>query len=327
MLQTSTQYKSSVSIICPLHNKADYIDELIKSVHAQTITDWELLVVENGSSDGGPQIVQNHIDSRVKLIEAPDSISGPGAARNMGLSYAVNDWILFLDADDWIEPEHLSNLLNVANRENADIAVTGWKEFREDEPQNYVTKSPIGRGCTRIRLPDHAIAFAPWAIHCALIHRDCLRSHLYWPEPLDRFASEDTVFWFKLVSEYTVAYAVQNSAVYRTHTPNHRNRFDDMTKWSDAMNMVTTTNLEYLKSNEIQPNAKQCENLMRLWADVAERSWRSQESSTTRQAVKRAQGWLNACKERGGVRTLPMRLRLWLGIKNFIYLKLLLSYL
>src|SRR5438046_1358873 len=98
-----------VSVITPLFNKAVYISETIRSVLAQTMRDWELIVVENGSTDDGPELVGQFLDSRIRLV---DSVKrGPSAARNVGINLAAGEWLLFLDADDLIEKTYLERRL------------------------------------------------------------------------------------------------------------------------------------------------------------------------------------------------------------------------
>src|SRR5471032_1240670 len=102
----------SVSIITPLFNKELYVGETIRSVLAQTFTDWEMIIIENGSTDKGLEVVRHFSDSRIRLVESPKQ--GPGAARNLGLSLATGEWVLFLDADDLLQPFQLAALLSVA---------------------------------------------------------------------------------------------------------------------------------------------------------------------------------------------------------------------
>jgi glycosyltransferase involved in cell wall biosynthesis len=117
-----------VSMIAALHNKGPYVAETIRSVLAQTMPDWEMIVVENGSSDNGPEIVRQFSDRRVRLAVSPRQ--GPGAARNVGLVQATGEWILFLDADDLLTPHFLEERLGLLiDHPQADLLVGCWEEF------------------------------------------------------------------------------------------------------------------------------------------------------------------------------------------------------
>ena len=97
----------TVSVIMPLYQKAATVRRAIDSARAQTMTDFELLVVDDGSNDDGPDIVRQigRTDARIRLIGRPNG--GPGAAKNTGLHAAQGSLITFLDADDEWRPDFL----------------------------------------------------------------------------------------------------------------------------------------------------------------------------------------------------------------------------
>jgi glycosyltransferase involved in cell wall biosynthesis len=100
-----------VSVVIPLYNKAQYIKQAISNVLSQTIQDFEIIVVNDGSTDGGEACVEALKDSRIKLIHQENA--GAGAARNRGILEAASDFIALLDADDEWESEHLGKLLSL----------------------------------------------------------------------------------------------------------------------------------------------------------------------------------------------------------------------
>jgi hypothetical protein len=94
-----------ISVIIPLYNKAHSIRRTLDSVAAQTRADYEVIVVDDGSTDGGGALVAEGADPRVRLIVQKNA--GPGAARNMGLGEAAGEYVAFLDADDEWLPRYL----------------------------------------------------------------------------------------------------------------------------------------------------------------------------------------------------------------------------
>ncbi len=99
-----------VSIIIPAYNAAQTIRETLQSVIAQTHADWEAIVVIDGCTDTTEEVVQGFTerDTRIHLVK--QNRGGEASARNAGLAMARNEWLLFLDADDWIAPTHLERM-------------------------------------------------------------------------------------------------------------------------------------------------------------------------------------------------------------------------
>ena len=92
-----------ISVIVPVYNAEKYLKKCLLSVINQTYKDWELILVDDGSTDKSPQIIDNigKRDARIKVIHQKNA--GPGVARNHGLEIAMGDYIVFLDSDDFIE--------------------------------------------------------------------------------------------------------------------------------------------------------------------------------------------------------------------------------
>jgi len=93
------------SIIIPLYNKAAHIKKAVQSVLDQTFSQFELIIINDGSGDNGPDIVKAFSDPRIRLID--QSNSGVSTARNNGVRAATFEYIAFLDADDWWAPDYL----------------------------------------------------------------------------------------------------------------------------------------------------------------------------------------------------------------------------
>jgi hypothetical protein len=119
-----------VSVIVPLFNKAPYVKRAIDSIVRQTHADFEVIVVDDGSTDGGDRIVASIADPRLRVIK--QSNAGPGAARNAGIAAACGPLLAFLDADDEWKPTFLERSLALLEGEPEAAAVTS--AFVRDPP-------------------------------------------------------------------------------------------------------------------------------------------------------------------------------------------------
>ena len=121
-----------ISIVTPSYNVERYIAEAIESVLAQSISDWELIVVDDGSTDRTREIVQSYCntDCRIRLVEAKHG--GVSAARNLGLMHARFEWIALLDSDDAFLPEKLKVQLAEAT-EGSDVVLWGTYAYNMGE--------------------------------------------------------------------------------------------------------------------------------------------------------------------------------------------------
>lgn len=108
-----------VSVITPAYKAARYIGQAIESVQAQTLTDWEMIIVDDASPDETAEVVKRYLDDpRIRLIRSERN-RGNGGARNLALEAAQGEWVAPLDADDWFAPERLEHLWRFAQEKNA----------------------------------------------------------------------------------------------------------------------------------------------------------------------------------------------------------------
>lgn len=302
-----------VTIITPLHNKGEYIAETLSSIMSQTLADWEMIIVENGSTDDGAEIARRFTDPRIRIVVSQKT--GPGAARNHGLTLATGEWILFLDADDLLSPDYLEKRLShariIGSNSVPDIIVGGWEEFSSPE-SGFVRRRPSGEEGGKQAIEATAIAAAPWAVHAALIRRSALGNH-HWPEELDGFPSEDTAFWFPLVRKSRITVVPDHGALYRI--PNHatRNRPENFLLWVEGIVAVISRNVEVLASEETHPTPSQSIFIMRGFEEAYCRAMASSDDMAGLKALDHAGRWLRICKFSGS----SIILRKILGIRLF----------
>lgn len=145
-----------VSFITPAYNAAATIDETIRSVRAQTSPSWELLIIDDGSSDDTLAKAQAWAAQDPRILAMSKTNGGPAEARNFGLARARGEWLAFLDADDWLAPTFIDDML--AHGDGADVLVAAHDRVGP-------TGEPMGRAPAPV-LPD---AFAILARRCPIV--------------------------------------------------------------------------------------------------------------------------------------------------------------
>ena len=118
---------AEVSIIVPVYQVEKYIRQCVDSILAQTFTDFELILVDDGSKDRSGEICDEYagMDERVKVVHKENG--GLSDARNRGMDQAVGKYFMFVDSDDYIAPTMLESLYSSMRRENADIVVCNFR--------------------------------------------------------------------------------------------------------------------------------------------------------------------------------------------------------
>lgn len=153
-MQPSSVAPDRVSVIMPARNAAPFIDAALRSVRDQSVSDLEILVIDDGSSDATPQIVERHAreDDRVRLLRGAGR--GPAAARNIGLSQAQGAWAAVVDADDLILPDRMRLLLDAARVSKAQVVADNLTAFYDDgsKPDHLWLDGPLWEHPRRLDL-------------------------------------------------------------------------------------------------------------------------------------------------------------------------------
>lgn len=203
------------SIVIPLYNKQNCIRETLRSVFNQSYTDFEVLVVDDGSTDGSLDVVKEFNDERLRIIEKPNS--GVSATRNAGIAAAANEWIAFLDADDIWTSFHLETLVKVHNQHpKAEVLCSNYEKFSSNE--NYVDKlEKIEQKMTCFIVKDFYLRLLAdkhviWS-STAVVRKDCFEKVGWFDERLIK--GEDLDFWARLFESFTMAQTEFVTAFYR----------------------------------------------------------------------------------------------------------------
>lgn len=163
-----------ISVIVPVYNTEQYLPRCIDSILDQTFTDFELLLIDDGSKDNSGKICDEYAakDSRIRVFHKENG--GVSSARNMGLDNALGKWVTFVDSDDWIEPKGLELLKNASE---ADIII-GEILFEKDGTTSFLSNTSNKTGKDLYELVSTQIDHSAFCSPCAkLFSANLIRQH------------------------------------------------------------------------------------------------------------------------------------------------------
>lgn len=140
-----------ISVIIPVYNVEEYLRECVDSVLCQTYGNFEILLVDDGSTDSSGEICDEYLEKDERITVIHQKNGGLSAARNAGLSEANGYYIYFLDSDDYIDEKTLGILLEIAEKDNSDIVFFDAISFADTDDftvkQNYIRKNKYQTDC------------------------------------------------------------------------------------------------------------------------------------------------------------------------------------
>ena len=196
----SAKREVKISVIMPIYNAGEYLARAVSDVLNQTLTDIELICVNDGSTDDSYDILEEvqQEDNRISLISEDNF--GPSVARNRGLREATGKYVMFLDADDMFEPTLLEALYEIAERDNLDVAVTGFDIFNDSQNRLFpATEEPnaaifAGGGVTsKNEHPDYILSSTTGYVWNKLYRASFIRDKKLAFDP-DLYVFEDVHF-------------------------------------------------------------------------------------------------------------------------------------
>ena len=153
-----------ISIIIPIYNTGAYLPRCIDSILSQSFTDYELILIDDGSIDNSGAICDNYAqqDNRIKVFHQKNG--GLSSARNTGLDHAQGEWIYFVDSDDELKPDGLQTLVNCIS-EDVDMVMGGYEQYNLDgnlieTEKNHETLTLSRRDSLLVLFPDHSIQYS-----------------------------------------------------------------------------------------------------------------------------------------------------------------------
>lgn len=190
--------QSLISVCIPAYNCERYIQQTIASICNQTYTNIEIIIVNNGSTDDTLALLQNIHDHRIQIINITNV--GASRARNIAYQHAKGEHIIFFDADDYIQPEFISQQVNKLDNRDDVIVLSGWGRFYNDDLNTFKADNT----------PNGEMTFKQWInlywYHCnpmtnpgrAIIPKVIIEKAGLWNESLS--LNDDLEFFTRLFS-------------------------------------------------------------------------------------------------------------------------------
>lgn len=195
------------SIIIATYNRAEMLEKAVNSLLNQEFTDWELIVVDDGSIDNTHELFKNHTDSRLKYYYQENL--GRSSARNRGIDLASGEYICFLDSDDYFKTHYLKILHEVLIEKDKPVCFLFSDIIFERGSNYYCVKytSPYSN------LPDYFLKNSIGAIQ-ACIHTDILKKRKFEEELV---IGEDLALWIDIIQDFPVFYFETGAVVATVH--------------------------------------------------------------------------------------------------------------
>ena len=236
--------RPTVSVVIPVYNVEAYLPQCIESVTNQTYRDLDIILVDDGSTDGSGKICDEYAarDGRIRVIHTENG--GVSAARNKGIELSSSEFLSFLDSDDWMEPNAIEALLEAAKRYDAEISISHY--FNEFIGRSVASKK-LSEDIRELKNEDILYVFAEGEISDVAWNK-LYRSDFFAPYrfPEGRTYEDVSIMW-KILKDLAESgktaviipnvlfhYRMQKHSI--VHTPSMRNIVDSWTAYHEEFN-------------------------------------------------------------------------------------------
>ena len=214
-----------ISVIIPAYNAEKYLEQCVKSVQSQMYDNIEIIIVNDGSTDRPAEIIERlkEKDSRIRTLHKRKN-EGIGAARNSAIELVTGQYVLFLDSDDWIDPNHISDLYDLLVRTDSDVSIANFTRYIESE-NRYEIHITDNDYYERIFTPQEWFTYqygkphylsvcftVPW---CKLYKRSLFENISYYT---GSFGEDDRTTWKLYLAADKIAYMHRSTMVYRVNS-------------------------------------------------------------------------------------------------------------
>lgn len=205
-----------LSVVIPLYNKADTVERAVRSVLTQTVQDFELIVVNNGSSDGGESVVAKIDDPRIRLLHQDNQ--GVSMARNRGVAEAHGEWVAFLDADDEWRPTFLETTDRLRTKyPYVDVCATAYQRCNAAGILSNIHLLNIPSDNDFVMNNYFEVAATsdpPFCSISVMVKKSALQSIGGFPEGVHQ--GEDLLTWARLAANFKIAYCRKPQSIFYT---------------------------------------------------------------------------------------------------------------
>lgn len=165
-----------ITVIIPVYNVASFLERALKSITCQTYTNLQILLIDDGSTDESGKICDDWVkkDSRIQCVHQENA--GVSVARNHGLDLAVGEYIMFIDADDWVEPEMIESLHELILKHQAGVSACRYVESHQTEFLSRDEKKDGQITIVEGQVEAGIQLLLPWSVYCKLYRADLLHN-------------------------------------------------------------------------------------------------------------------------------------------------------
>lgn len=261
-----------ISIIIPVYNANKYLSRCINSILHQTYSNYEVILIDDGSSDNSLDICNEYAqkDKRIRVLYTTNG--GPSKARNLGLRQAKSKWITFVDSDDYVTPDYLNNFIRHNSSDIETQVIQGYHTMGYAGEENMTLypstkyEPHIIREGERSQYLERNNLLYNWAVWCKIFSTEIIRKHnLKFEEEL--WCGEDGLFWHRyLCYVKTIKYIGEQGYFY--FCPKH---FDSVSRngkhrLSTQGHIIISENYKYI-SAELQKKFRigcECSSFLKM---------------------------------------------------------------
>jgi len=214
-----------VSVIVPCYNQAKYLEQCFSSLTNQTYSNWECILVDDGSTDETEKVGNEWTQKDARIKYYKKSNGGLSSARNFGLSHITGDFIQFLDADDFLAPAKFEKSLSQVTDKDNTVIITNFLLFDDKKQKEKPAYCKLEQNCF-----NQEAILIEWdkrftiPIHCALFPSNLTAKYLFRE---DLKAKEDWIFWLQIFQNQPKAIFIDEPLAFYRENLGGMSRKDD----------------------------------------------------------------------------------------------------